>query len=315
MTTVSPSLLQGVFPVLQTPFDESGRIDEATLCREVDWVFECGVDGVTVAMVSEVLRLDFQERRQLASVVCAAAARHGPTIISVGAESTRVAINLAEHAQSVGASAVMAIPPLSAALSDSALESYYDSIAASTDLPVVVQDASSYVGSSIPIQVQANLLARHGERLYFKPEAQPLGPRLSALLAATDGRARVYDGSGGIALVETFRRGITGTMPSADLCWAIVRMWDALARGEYDTAYQVSLPLAALISMQTSLDIYVAIEKYLLVEQKVFLNNFCRGPGDFDLDQVTTAQIDKYFSYLKSAYEDAAASPRSGPAP
>lgn len=310
---VPSSPLHGVLPVLQTPFDESGRIDELTLGREIDWVFDCGSDGVTLAMVSEILRLDYGERRELAGVVCTAVGDRGPAIISIGAESTRVAVDLAEHAQSVGAAAVMAIPPLSVSLGEIELERYYDAIATATDLPLIVQDASSYVGTCMPIGVQANLQARHGERLYFKPEAQPLGPRLSALLAATDGKARVYDGSGGIALVDTFRRGIIGTMPSADVCWAIVRMWKALCAGDYDTAYRISLPLTALIAMQTSLDGFVAIEKYLLLQQKVFVNTVCRGPVNFDLDETTSAQIDTFFSFLKSACEEA--TPASGGAP
>jgi 4-hydroxy-tetrahydrodipicolinate synthase len=183
------------------------------------------------------------------------------------------------------------------------LTAYFDAIVAAIDLPVVVQDASSYVGAAIPVAVQADLLERHGERIYFKPEAQPLGPTLSALLDATGGAARAFDGSGGIALVDTYRRGIVGTMPAADVCWAIVRIWEALSAGDLDTAYRISLPLSALIAMQTSLELYVAIEKYLLVQQKVFASALCRGPGAATLDELTLAQVDTYFDYLRAACE------------
>ena len=229
--------------------------------------------------------------------------------MSVGAESTRVAVRLAEHAQSVGAAAVMAIPPISVLLTETQLCEYYDAIATSTDLPLIVQDASSYVGSSIPLHVQVELFTRYCDRLYFKLEAQPVGPRLSALLAATGGTARVYDGSGGIALVDAFRRGIVGTMPAADICWAIVRMWKSLSDGDYDTAYRISLPLTALIAMQSSLDSYVVIEKYLLARQAIFGSTVCRGPGEFDLDQITRSQIDTFFGLLEDACAEPTASP------
>ncbi len=299
----SAPALAGVFPVLQTPFDESGLIDEATLRHEIDWVLGCGVDGVVVAMVSEVLRLDHDERRFIGSVVCEATAGRCPAVLSVGAESTKVAVGLAQHAQAVGAAAVMAIPPLSLRLPGHELAAYFDAIVASIDLPLVVQDASSYVGSAIPVSVQAGLLERHGDRIYFKPEAQPLGPTLSELLAATGGAARAFDGSGGIALVDTFRRGIVGTMPSADVSWAIVRMWESLTSGDLEAAYHVSVPLSALIAMQTSLESYVAIEKHLLVRQKVFRSALCRGPGALRLDELTLAQVDRYFEFLQAACE------------
>jgi 4-hydroxy-tetrahydrodipicolinate synthase len=279
-------------------------VDEVVLRGEIDWAFDCGVDGVTIAMVSEILRLGLDERRDLAALTCDAVSGRGAVIISVGAESTKLAVALAEHAENVGASAVMAIPPLSVCLAADELGRYYDALAAATTLPVVVQDASSYVGSAVSLELQASLYSRHGARLCFKPESQPLGPRLSALLAATNGQASVYDGSGGIALIDTFRRGIIGTMPSTDLCWAMVRLWEQLQAGDYESAIRLSLPLIALVSMQTSLDAYVVMEKYLLVQQKVFSNTNCRGPVDFHLDDLTTLQLDTYFDLLKAAYEE-----------
>ena len=249
-------------------------------------------------MVSEILRLDHSERRHLAAAVCASATGRGPAIVSVGAESTSVAVALAEDAQASGAAAVMAVPPLTVAVGDRELEEYFNAILASTDIPLVVQDASSYVGNPIPLTVLANLQDRHGERLYFKPEAQSLGPRLTALLQATGGRARAYDGSGGVALVDTFRRGIVGSMPAADVCWAIVRMWEALEKGDYAAAYRISLPLSALLALQTSLDAYVGIEKYLLVKQKVFHSDARRRPVMFEIDEATAVQVDALFELL-----------------
>jgi len=293
--------LRGVLPVLQTPFTHDDAVDEATLKGEIDWVLDCGADGVTLAMVSEVLRLDHSERRELAERVCAMTAGRGTVVVSVGAESTAVAVRLARHAEEVGADAVMAIPPLSVHVEGAALEEYYDAIVAEVTVPVVIQDASSYVGGAIPIDAMAGLQARHGDRVYFKPEAQPLGPRLSALLEATGGGARAFDGSGGVALIDTYRRGIVGSMPGADLGWAIVAMWDALGRGDYEFAYRISLPLSALLAMQTSLSSYVVIEKYLLVRQGVLSDGRCRRPLDFTLDKAIKVQADTLLGMLEAA--------------
>jgi 4-hydroxy-tetrahydrodipicolinate synthase len=295
--------LRGVFPVLQTPFDETGAIDEPVLRDEIGWVFDCGADGLTVAMVSEILRLDDRERHDIATLVCMEAAARGPVIVSVGAETTRLAVAFAEQAQSTGAAAVMAIPPLSVRALDREVEGYYRAILDATDVPVVVQDASSYVGAPIPIEVLARLHDAYAERLYFKPEAEPIGPRLSALLSATGRAARVYDGSGGVALIETFHRGIVGTMPGAEVCWAIVAMWQALSRGDEETAYRISLPLAALLATQIGLDGYLAVEKHLLVRQKVFASAARRPPLGFELDDVAAAHVNTLFQLLAGACE------------
>ena len=58
--------LRGVLPVLQAPFDDDDRLDEAALAKEIEWVFGCGVNGVVLGMVSEVLRLSDDERFKFA---------------------------------------------------------------------------------------------------------------------------------------------------------------------------------------------------------------------------------------------------------
>ena len=105
---------------------------------------------------------------------------------------------------------------------------YFSHILRSVQIPLIVQDASGYVGRPMPISLYARLLDEFGDRVYFKPEATPIGPRLSALRDATAGEARVFEGTGGMALVDSFRRGIVGTIPGADLVRGIVALWRAL---------------------------------------------------------------------------------------
>ena len=298
-----PESLAGVFPVFQTPFDDGDGIDAAALAAEIEWVYRCEVDGIVLAMVSEVLRLSTEERRELAELCCGLGLPHGPVIVSVGAESTKVAVDLARHAQSVGATAVMAIPPISVGVPDSELSAYYEALLAAIDIPVVVQDASGYVGRPMSIAMQADLLETYGERVLFKPEAVPIGPRLTALREATDGRARVFEGSGGIALVDSYRRGIVGTMPAADTPWALVALWRALEAGDEARIEAIADPLARLVSLMDSLDAFVAIEKHLLVAQGIFSSARRRGPVGYDPDPETLAEVDRLVGRLREAVD------------
>jgi 4-hydroxy-tetrahydrodipicolinate synthase len=290
--------LAGVLPVFQTPYRDDESVDETVLAREFDWLFEQGVDGVVMAMVSEILRLSHDERKSLAATACRLTAGRGSVTISVGAESTRVAEELARHAESVGADAVMAIPPVSVGVGEDELLRYYGRIIRAISIPVVVQDASSYVGKPLSVPLYAKMLDEFGERLYFKPEATPIGPRLSALRDATTGRARVFEGTGGIALVDSFRRGIVGTMPGADLVRAIVPLWRALEAGDDAGVYRINGPLVALVSLQNALDSFLAIEKYLLGKQGVFTNTIVRGPVGYVLDDETRREVDRLFERL-----------------
>jgi dihydrodipicolinate synthase/N-acetylneuraminate lyase len=292
--------LSGVLPVISTPFTQSLELDKAGLDREIDWLLLNGADGVVVAMVSELPRLTHRERLELGEAVVERVAGGAHTVLSVGAESTDQAVRYTQHAVRSGASAVMANPPLTVSAGTEQLRAYYRSIIeAAGPLPTVIQDASGYIGTPISLDLLAQLFEEYGpERVMFKPEAQPLGPRLSKLLEITDGEARVFEGSGGVALLESFRRGIVGTMPGADLIWAISALWRALNDGDFTRAYEVTAALVPLLASLSSLDSYVAVEKYLLVKQGIIDHEYRRQPTDFDFDAIARAEMDELFDRL-----------------
>jgi 4-hydroxy-tetrahydrodipicolinate synthase len=294
--------LSGVLPVFQTPFNDDESIDAATLEKEINWLFDCGGSGIVMAMVSEVLRLSSEERRALAELACKFGTARGAVVISVGAESSAVAEQYAQHAQDSNATAVMAIPPVSVALLESELMRYYQRIIRAVSIPTIVQDASGYVGRPMSIALQKNLLEEFGPgRVMFKPEATPIGPRLSELRDATGGRARIFEGTGGIALVDSFCRGIVGTMPGADLIRGIVALWNALRAGDEAKTNELSGPVCAIVSMQNSLDAFLAVEKHLLVRQGIFKNEIVRGPVGSVLDDETRREIDRLFDRMIEA--------------
>jgi len=193
------------------------------------------------------------------------------------------------------------IPPIAVAVGEEELRDYYEAILQSIAIPVIVQDASGYVGRPMSIALQAALFNTYGDQVLFKPEATPIGPRLSALRQATGGRAPVFEGSGGIALVDSFRRGIVGTMPGADLIKGIVALWRALTAGDERRAYALSQPISSLVAVQNSLDAFLAVEKYLLVKQGVFKNTRVRGPVGDVLDAETQREVDRLFDLVCSA--------------
>ncbi|MFD2082742.1 4-hydroxy-tetrahydrodipicolinate synthase [Actinopolymorpha cephalotaxi] len=293
----------GVVCVVQTPFDAQGEVDAATFVRQVEWLFDNGADGVAIGMVSEVLRLSTTERDELATLLCGAATGRGASVVSVGAESTHTAVRHALHAAAAGADAVMATPPALSRTGDAELFDYFLAIADAAQLPMIVQDASGYVGSALSIDLQARLQAELTDRVLFKPEAHPIGPKLTQLLDATGGKARILEGNGGMYLVDSFRRGAVGTMPAGDLVWALVPLWRALTTGDYDRAYRIAGPLTQLVSLQTSLDSFVAIEKHLLVRQGVFTSAAVRGPVGGGVDGRMYAEVDRLVDLLRTAVD------------
>lgn len=297
-----PRPLQGVLPIVHTPFDSNDQIDSEALKQEIDWIYAVGADGFGTGMVSEILRLTYEERQSLTEQIVEFSNGRGAVFAAVGAESGKQALSYAQSAEKAGCDAVMAAPPLSSRLSADSLLDYYRTLADGIGIPIIVQDASSYVGSSIPLEVYIKLLDWFGdEKILFKPEASPIGPNLSALRDATAGKAKIYEGSGGFLLIDSYRRGITGTMPGVDLLDGIVALWKALKRGDEAAAYAIYYPICAIVvlQLQAGLDGFLAIEKYLMVKRGLFKSEKRRQPFSWSLDAETAQEIDRLFDQLQ----------------
>ena len=146
LLTVSALVFSMVMPVLW----------QSILLQTLTWF------GLVMAMVSEVLRLSTGEREELAAHVCRIGRTSGVVVISTGAESSHTAERLSRQAEAAGADALMAIPPVSIALGDDELLRYYERILRSVEIPVIVQDASGYVGQPMSIELQARIFQEFG---------------------------------------------------------------------------------------------------------------------------------------------------------
>ena len=255
------------------------------------------------AIEGSKLRLTADERCQLPAKLVEYAQGRGPVIINVGAESTTQARLYARAAEDGAAAGLMAVPPISQAASEAELRAYFDTLLEEVELPLLVQDASSYVGKSMSIEFQAALFESNPERVLFKPEATPLGPCISVLHQATEGRAAIFEGSGGVLLIDSYRRGVAGTIPGVELLDGIVALWEALKAGDEERAYAVYFPICALatLQMQGGLDDFIATERHLMRRRGLFPNENHRGPMGFALDAETRAEIDRLFDRLQRA--------------
>ena len=294
--------LRGILPVVHMAYLTDGQIDYDTLHRQVDYLFDTGAHGLCLALVSDTLRLTAQERLQMPDHLVQFADGRGPVVISVGAESSIQARAFARAAEDAGAAAVMAIPPLSQGLAEAQLREYFEELLEEIQIGVFVQDASSYVGEAMSLDFQAQLFRKHGPRILFKPEASPLGPCISGLRDLTNGEAAIFEGSGGQLLIDSYRRGVVGTIPGVEMLDGLVALWNACEAGDWDRAYAVYYPICAIATLQIQggLDGFIVSERYMLNKQGLFPNQVHRGPVSFQLDESTRQEIDRLYDRLQT---------------
>jgi len=126
----------GIIPPVITCFDKRGEFDEKAQ-REVISFLTPKVQGFyPVGTYGSGPLMTVDERKKVAEVIVDEVAGRVPVIIHVGAISTAQAVDLAKHAESIGADAIGAIPPYYYRYPEKDLLEYFRTLINSVDIPV-----------------------------------------------------------------------------------------------------------------------------------------------------------------------------------
>src|SRR5947209_5049495 len=148
--TTSRKALRGIFPIAQTPFTSSDKLDLESLAEQVRFIHRGRVHGfVWPQNASEWETLTESERLEGAEAIAATGTKLSPAIvIGVQAADVATAVRYAKHAQKVGADAIISLPPANQPDPAAILE-YYRQVGGATDLPLFVQAVGNLSVDSI----------------------------------------------------------------------------------------------------------------------------------------------------------------------
>lgn len=126
-----PEKYRGIFPAFYACYEEDGSISRSRTQALTRRLMEKGVQGLYVGGSSgECIYLSVEERQRILEWVMEEAAGKLTVIAHVAANSTRDSVQLARHAEQLGADAIAAIPPIYFKLPEHAIARYWNDISA-----------------------------------------------------------------------------------------------------------------------------------------------------------------------------------------
>ena len=132
-------MFQGSIPALVTPFTETGAVDEAAFAAHVEWQIAEGSTGlVPVGTTGESPTLSHAEHKRVVELCVEAASKRVPVIAGAGSNNTNEAIELAQHAEAVGADALLVVTPYYNKPTQKGLFAHFAAIADAVKLPIFI---------------------------------------------------------------------------------------------------------------------------------------------------------------------------------
>jgi len=293
------AMIQGVVPILVTPFDEKGRIDEESVRRIVDFNVAAGVHGVGLALGSEIFKFNEAERDALARIVVDQTRGRVPVVINTGAAGTDLAVQYSRAAEAAGADALMVIPPHFMPASAAETADYYKTIDAAVGVPIILQDIPQ---APVPPGMAMRLAAECRNVKYIKVETLPITTKVAEMSAAVGKALTIFGGAGGSYFIEEMRRGARGTMPFCSQPKAFVETWNRFQAGDEKgarRAFDASIMAVNRLGAQGG-DLFYHLHKQLLVRLGIIRLATVRSPT-ITVDPVTQREIDELLEQLVKA--------------
>lgn len=288
--------MTGVVPILITPFDEEGRIDEASLRRLVELNVESGVHGVGVANGSEMFKMSEAERAQIVRCVVDAVRGRVPVVISTGAPGTDVTIAFSRAAEAAGADMVMITPPAFMPVAADGIVEHYRRVSQSIGIPICLQDVPA---GPVPPGLALRIARECDKVRYIKVETFPVTVKLGEMVAAASSALTILGGANGTYFIEEMRRGSQGTMPYCSQPAVFVEVWNRFRAG--DEAGARALFDARIMAVNRLVgqgnDTQHHLHKQFLVRQGIIRTAKVRGPT-VPPDAITQGEIDKALAQL-----------------
>jgi 4-hydroxy-tetrahydrodipicolinate synthase len=130
---------KGVFPALLTPFTEKDELDLPMFEKNLQAQLNAGIHGAIIGgSLGEASTIIASEKEALVKAAVKYVKGKIPVIMNIAESTTKDAVLQAAYAKAWGADGLMVLPPMRYKSDDAETVTYFKTVAASTDLPILI---------------------------------------------------------------------------------------------------------------------------------------------------------------------------------
>lgn len=147
-----------ILTAIVTPFDEQGRVDEASFVALMGHLAEHGSDGFVVCgTTGEAATLTDEEHLDLIGLAVRERPPGATIVGGTGSNDTRHAIHLTERATELGVDATLIVTPYYNRPSPRGIVRHYEALAKATDKPIMLYNIPGRTGTNMGPELLARL--------------------------------------------------------------------------------------------------------------------------------------------------------------
>jgi 1-pyrroline-4-hydroxy-2-carboxylate deaminase len=150
---------KGVMPAVTTKFTSDDQLDLKLFSKNIQAQLAAGVHGIILGgTLGEASTLSKAEKNTLILHTVEEVNQQLPVVINIAEQTTKDAVAAAHDAQEAGAKGLMMLPPMRYKATAAETVAYFEAVAGSTDLPIMIYNNPVDYGIEVTIPMFESLL-------------------------------------------------------------------------------------------------------------------------------------------------------------
>ncbi|MEK9617851.1 MAG: dihydrodipicolinate synthase family protein [Deltaproteobacteria bacterium] len=280
----------GIWPILYSFFNADGNLDRDAMRLQVQCCLAQNIQGLAVlGLATEVNKLSQNEQLKILKWSMEDLEGRLPLAVTVSGPDASTQIEFARQASDLGASWLILQPPTRRPLDEEECSEHFSEVMNSTNLPVAIQNAPEYLGVGLSAKKILELKKRHSNFQLLKGEGSAV--IVEQLVHDLEGQMQVFNGRGGIELVDSLRAGCACLIPAPELVDRQVQIYQFWREEFFEEAEKLQREILPMIvfNMQT-IPHLICYGKRLLAARmglKVFDRSPFQAPTKFGLQKIS----------------------------
>lgn len=287
MTSIKYS---GIFSIPVTPFNEDKSIDFKSLRNCIEFFLDKKTDGILLPVnVSEASKLSDLEKNKILEETIKVTENKIPIIAGVTGNSAEHVIERSNFAEQLGITSIMMMPPLGYT-SENDFYNFFEKISKKTKSDIWIQNNKLPAGPSIPTKILIKII-NEIDKVDFLKEESSNSSQMHTIINENCSKSlkSIMGGAGGRFIIDEYKRGSKGIMPSGHMLEAHRLLWDKLILSSKEKVNPEAIDIwnKMLEALNFEFLYSVSAYKYFFWKRGIIRTNISRDPirslDDFDM--------------------------------
>lgn len=288
--------LKGIVGIAITPMNENRELDKVGWRKHLNFLVSNGINGdrgviVTTGSTGECGALNIRERKELLEIAIDEVGNDVPIIAGCNHSDAYQVIDLAQHAEELGAAGVMILPPYYYTPTDEVVLDFYNLVSEHVGLGIMLYNNIEVTHKDVSIEVLTSL-AESSNVVGIK-ECTPnffkmaqVARRLGDKITVINGHGEFLEPFAALAGTDGFISSIANFAPELT-----IEMWKARSEGKYGEAVEIRRRFSPYLDLAQRLATIGGEPKVLsLLKRAVDLVGSNGGPGRLPLRELSSEE-------------------------